>query len=896
MQDTLYILDGHSYIYRAFYAVKDLKNSKGLPTNAIYGFTKMLLKIIEKKKPKYFVACFDSPGPSKRVEELLDYKANRQPMPEDLSIQIPFILKIVEDFNIPICMKEGIEADDLIASYCSFAKKEKLKTVIITGDKDLMQLVDDESGISMWDTMKDVVYDRKEVKKKMGVFPESIPDLLGLMGDTSDNIPGVKGIGPKTASEMLEKYPHIELIYEHLDEVAKGKTKEKMEEGKDNAYLSKLLATVIPTIELPHSALNEILLPLPNYEALFKTFDDLEFKNIIGETKNPQNIKSDQNIGESEFKENIFKSEKVIVVDDDLKIQDLIEELKNVNEIAFDTETDSVNSLDAGLVGIALSCGYKTWYLPYPSEISKKLWDELFKILSKKILIAHNAKFDFHVIENIYPEFINFDLKVFDTSIAAFLLDPEGRRYKLSEVCDKYMEGKHNVGNYIDVIGDKPIKEVSIDVLSKYAGEDARGVFELKKILELKLKKEELLEMANLIEMPLIRVLTKVEEEGILVDTKKLSSLEKLFTEEIKKLEIEIFKETGSEFNISSPAQLQEVLFSKLKLNPGKKTKTGFSTDERVLRDLSSEHHVPKLILQYRHLSKLLSTYILKLPESVNKYTGRVHTTFNQTGAATGRFSSTDPNLQNIPIRSEFGEKIRECFIAKKDYKLASLDYSQIELRILAHETKEKGLLDAFKNGKDIHSATASIIFEKESDSISRDERSIAKTINFGLMYGMGPFKLAGELGIPRSEAREFIDKYFKALPNIKTWKEEYIQNVYETGFAKTFFGRKRYFPNIRSENKMMEEASKREAINFVFQGTNADIIKLAMVKIDRFIEEKNLKTRMILQVHDELVFEFPPEEEDYLKNFKEIMEKVIVLDVPIVVEIGVGNNWLEAH
>ncbi len=884
---TLYLIDGSSYIFRAFYAIRqNLSTSAGLPTNALYGFTNMLQKVVREEKPDYLAVVFDSKEKTFRHDMYEEYKAHREVPPEDLAKQFPYFEPLVRAYNIATLRQPGFEADDIIGTLALKGAEKGLDVVIVSGDKDMMQLIGPR--VRMLDTMKDKTYREKDVEEKFGVGPERVTDLMGLMGDSSDNIPGVKGVGPKTASELIQKFHSIEELYRRLDEVDKKKLKEKLEAEKDNAELSKKLVTIDTAVALPCS-LTDLKMKEPDSAALADIFGELEFTSLIpkGQDKTPEPERAYETIL------------------DEARFEALIGELEAAGEFALDLETTSLNPVAALAVGISFSHqAGKACYLPVghrylgvPEQLDrKKVFKRLKPLLENAGIgkIGHNIKYDLIVLMG---EGVHLKGIVFDTMIASYLLDPSRRGHNMDDLARDLLG--HKTLTYKEVVGtaSKEIgfDEVDIERATEYAAEDSDVTFRLAEALRPKLK-DETRELYEDIEMPLMEVLAEMEMNGVLIDTDHLKSLSRTLERDMKKHEKEIFECAGEEFNINSPKQLAVILFEKLKLPVKKKTKTGYSTDVSVLEELALEHALPDMILSYRQLGKLKSTYVDALPLEICKKTGRVHTSFNQTVAATGRLSSSDPNLQNIPIRSPLGKEIRRAFIAEGSGRLLAADYSQIELRILAHLSGDEALSAAFKKGEDIHSRTAAEIFGTSIDRVDESARRMAKAVNFGIVYGLSVFGLSRQLKIPPREAKEFIDQYFTLYRRVKTFMEDTVEKARRLGYTTTLMNRRRYLPDLTSKNRQVREAAERVAINSPIQGSAADLIKVAMIRLSGELKKKKLASKMILQVHDELVFECPQKEKKVMHELvKKQMEGVYDFNVPLLVHLGWGANWNEA-
>jgi DNA polymerase I len=907
------LIDASSFIFRAFYAVRPLNNKSGLPTNALFGFANMMLKVLEEKRPTHIAVVYDTKHPSFRKELYPEYKANRGAMPEDLVPQIPYIKKFVECLGLPAFERPGFEADDVIATLADRAahlSKEEAEVMIVSSDKDLMQLVNDH--IYLFDTMKDQKFTGKEVKEKLGVAPELVADYLGIVGDSSDNIPGVKGIGPKGAVALLEQFGSLENIFENLSAVKKDAQRKQLEDCKDQALLSKKLATVIRDLPLEtdwHSLRCE---PRAG-DAMFALLQEVEFQGLEKRLRSWGGKPAEENsINQQEdfSKREISSSDVVLQKKKFYKILQTENELRGAFEslidsplIAIDTETTGLEIRDVELVGFSF-CGNESeaYYVPVAHEgveqvpVSKAL-KLLGKCLEKKKICGQNLKFDLSILRSaglaLSPETV-----AFDSLIASYVLSPESR-HGLDLLAEKYLNHK-NI-SYEEVCGSGKdqisFKNAPLEKAGEYAAEDAHVAFLLENVLSEELEKTpELKKVFHEIDMPLVPVLSELEWQGVAIDSKHLHKVSLEFAEELEKLEKRAHEIAGGEFNLSSPKQLQKILFEDLKLPTAKKTKTGFSTDVEVLEKLAHIHELPRIILEHRELSKLKGTYVDVLPELVSKKTGRVHAQFHQTVAATGRLSSSDPNLQNIPIRTESGKLVRKAFVAEEGNVLLGADYSQIELRILASMSRDPHLLEAFNSGKDIHSITASQIFSIPLNEVDETNRRKAKAINFGLIYGKSAFSLAEELGITRSEAADIIQRYFSQFPTIRNFLDGLKEIAKKNGYAETLFGRRRWIEGIHSQNKMILGMAERMAVNTPIQGTAADLVKIAMARLYRVLREGGWKSKMILQVHDELVLEVPLNEVEEMKKIVKVeMEKAgrEKITVPLTVDVGVAQNWL---
>jgi len=887
---TLYLIDGTAYIYRAYHAIRGLTNSKGLPTNAAFGFTRILIKLIEDRSPEHVAMLFDAKGPTFRHKIYKDYKANRPPMPEDLSIQIPHIKEITKGFNIPVMEMQGFEADDLIGALGRMAEEAGFFVVMVTGDKDFVQLVTDKAVI--WDPMKEKTIDIKAVRESFGVEPGQMIDVMGLSGDTSDNIPGVPGIGPKTALTLIKTFGSMERLYEQLDKITKKKQHQNLVQYKEQAFLSKELVKIntrVPIEFNPH----DFRFKEPDNARLSSLFKTLEFRQL-----------------QKDFpkKSDLSKKQYATVLDKDA-FSDLVARLKTSDMFAVDTETTSKDPMKAKLVGLSFSVkSDEAFYIPlahdYP-DVPDQLALKTVLNLLKSVLenpdikkIGQNIKYDWMVLKR---HGINLAGVVFDTMLASYLINPSKRAHNLDQIALDFLD--HKTITYQDVTGKGKkgviFARVPLETAGPYSCEDADITLMAYHVLKPMLEDASLVQLLKKVEMPLIPVLMKMEMTGVCVDKKKLRDLSASFENQLKGLESRIYSIAGEEFNIRSSQQLGHILFEKLKLPVQKKTrkKTAYSTDVNVLTALADKHELPELILRHRTLAKLKSTYTDALLDLVHPETEKIHTSYNQTVTATGRLSSSDPNLQNIPIRTDQGMEIRRAFIPRVGWTLVSADYSQIELRILAHYADDEILIKAFKDDEDIHTRTATEVFQVFPSFITPELRRQAKVINFGIVYGMSPYGLSRELNISRKMAKTYIDNYFARYNGVKRFVDQTISSARDARKTSTLLGRIRHLPDINSTNKTVREFAERTAINTPIQGTAADLIKLAMIKVDAAFSERNLKAAMLLSVHDEIVFEVPPEELETVKKLiKEIMEGVWDLKVPLKVNIASGHNWAEAH
>jgi len=886
----LYLIDGTAYIYRAYHAIRGLTNSRGFPTNAVFGFTRMLLKLIQDRGPEHVVMFFDAKGPTFRHEMFKEYKANRPPMPEDLSVQIPQIKEVTQGFNIPVIEMQGFEADDLIGTLGRKAEKAGYSVVMVTGDKDFVQLITDKTIV--WDPMKDKTIDLQSVRETYGLEPSQMIDVMGLAGDSADNIPGVPGIGPKTAQVLIKNFGSMQRLYEQVDTITKKKQHENLVRYKEQALLSRKLVTINTGAPIPFEP-EEFKFKAPDNDKLAELFKRLEFRQL--QQAFPKKTDLSQ-----------MKYQAVTKID---MLVDLIARLESAEKFALDTETTSKDPMQAQLVGLSFSLAPdEAFYIPlahnYPdapaqlelADVLQRLKPALENPDIKKI--GQNIKYDWMVLKHYG---INLCGAIFDTMLASYLINPSKRVHSLDQIALDYLD--HKTITYEEVAGKGKnalrFDQVTLEQAVPYACEDADVTLKAYNALRPKLKELGLTELFEKVEAPLVPVLMQMEITGISVDTQKLRQLSKSFEHQLEKLEDQIYSIAGQTFNIKSSQQLGTILFEKLKLPPGKKTKkkTGYSTDVNVLTVLADKHELPALILRHRTLAKLKSTYTDALLDLIHPQTGRIHTSYNQTVTATGRLSSSNPNLQNIPVRTQEGIEIRRAFIPRKGWLLVSADYSQIELRILAHYADDKILIRAFKDDEDIHTRTATEVFQVFPSFITSDLRRHAKVINFGIVYGMSPYGLSKELKISRKMAKTYIDNYFARYKGVKQFMEQTVKEARETQKTSTLLGRIRLLPDINSSNKTVREFAERTAINTPIQGTAADLIKLAMIKVAAVFKEKGLKAAMLLSVHDEIVFEVPPDELEVACNIvKETMEGIWDLKVPLKVNVVVGENWAEAH
>jgi len=884
----IYLIDGSSYIYRAYYAIRQLSNSKGVATNAVFGFTNMLLKVVRDERPDHLAVIFDAKGPTFRKEIYPEYKANRSAMPEDLRPQIPIIKQLVQAFNMPGLELEGFEADDIIATLARRFAERGMAVTVVTGDKDLMQIVNEQ--VRLLDTMKDQVVGLPEVAERFGGTPDKVVEVQALAGDSSDNVPGVPGIGEKTARDLIAQFGTLENLLANIDQVSGKKRQENLRQYGEQARLSKTLVTLKDDLPLELDYDN-FALSEPNREALTTLFKELEFHKLL------QEFSSDERANGEGYR----------TVADEAQLDELVRALKQAGRFAFDTETTSLIATRAELVGLsfAIKPG-EGWYLPVghrylgvPEQLDRTLViDRLRPLMADPQVakVAQNAKYDLLVLRRAGLEVAGLSC---DTMLASYLANPAAKSHGLDNLAAELLgyrtisyaemtgKGKNQIG----------FEEVEVEKATVYAAEDADITLRLADKLEPQLVETQQDQLFRELEMPLVTVLTDMEWQGVRIDPDFLQGLSTDMEARLAILEKNIHELAGRPFNVGSPKQLGEVLFEHLKLPRGKKTKTGWSTDVEVLTDLAEEHDIAAQVLDYRSVAKLKSTYCDALPKLINPETGRIHTSFNQAVTATGRLSSSDPNLQNIPIRSEEGRRIREAFVPAEGNVLLAADYSQVELRILAHMADEPALKESFARGEDIHTRTASEIFDVFLEMVTPDMRRQAKTINFGVLYGMSAFGLAKSLGIGRKEAQTYIDHYFARYPRVLAFMETKKTEARDKLYVTTLLGRRCAVPEIASKNGAIRGYAERNAINYPIQGSAADIIKVAMVRIHERLRAENLQAKMVLQVHDELVFDVPVSEQSAVEKLvRWEMEHAVELDVPLLVDMGVGRNWREAH
>ena len=894
----LILVDGSSYLYRAFHALPPLTNSKGQPTGAIKGVLNMLIRLRKDYDSEHIAVIFDAKGKTFRDELYSEYKANRPPMPDDLRSQIEPLHNAIRAMGLPLLIVDGVEADDVIGTLCKQATEQGMDTVVSTGDKDMAQLVNEH--VTLINTMNDSKMDRDGVIEKFGIPPEAIIDYLSLVGDSVDNIPGVPKCGPKTAVKWLTEYETLENLMENADKI-KGKVGDNLRASLEQLPLSKTLATIKLDVELeqePHS----LKAGLPDNQALLDLYTELEFKSWIAE------LSGEVDDSGEPLADNKVETHYQCIADEETFNQ-WLKLLQTSEAFAFDTETTSLNYMQAELVGVSFSVeAGKAAYVPVahdypgaPDQLDRQwVLDQLKPVLEAETpkKIGQNLKYDKSVLARYGVELKGIG---YDTMLESYVTDSTATRHDMDSLALKYLGHKNISFEEIAGKGAKQLtfNQIELEKASDYAAEDADITLRLHQTLFPKLEQESsLLSVFNDIEMPLVSILSKIERTGALVDADMLRLHSQQLAKRMLELETEAHELAGQAFNLGSPKQLGEILFEKLGLPVIQKTPKGApSTAEPVLQELALDYPLPKVLMEYRGLSKLKSTYTDKLPELIDSHTGRIHTSYHQAVAATGRLSSSDPNLQNIPIRNEEGRRIRQAFIPRSGCKLLAADYSQIELRIMAHLSNDESLLTAFNQGLDIHKATAAEVEGVDIEEVTGEQRRNAKAVNFGLIYGMSAFGLAKQLGIGRNEAQEYINLYFERYPGVQKYMDGIREQAKTNGYVETLFGRRLYLPEINSRNVPRRQGAERTAINAPMQGSAADIIKKAMINVDQWITSEKLETRIIMQVHDELVFEVPDQELDLITNsVTNLMQNAAELKVPLLVDIGVGDNWDQAH
>lgn len=888
MPDRFFIIDGHSQCYQAYYAISDLTSPGGIPVNAVYGFTNMLRRLLKEQNPEYLAAVFDSEGPTFRHAQYSAYKAQRKETPSDFSIQLPFICRVLKAYEIPIYVCEGYEADDLIGTIAKQVAQKGLEVYIITADKDLEQLIGPH--IKIYNARKDMVLDLETLKSEKGITPEQLTDLLALIGDSIDNIPGVPGIGPKTALELINRFGSLEALLDNIDKISGGKREERLKEGlkafSAQARLAKELVTLDTNapVEIDLEACRRDRI---NEKELRSLFSELGFKSFLAQ------------MGPAEEKKEVDYR----IVNTQEAFRAFMEELKQVDEFALDLETTSLQVTEARIVGLAFSWKEgQAWYIPLMAPLGETSLDATVIEKLRPILedpkikkIGQNLKYDYAVLKNYS---IRLKGIVFDTMVASYLLSPTRRRHNLDELAMEYLS--HSMTPITELIGhgksQLTMDKVELQKIANYACEDADIAYRLAQVLRPLLEREGLLKLFEGVEIPLVTILAEMEYNGVKVDTHLLKEMSFSVEKRIKSLEEDIFRQAGEHFNIDSPRQIAHILFGKIGLEPSRHTKTGPSTVAGVLESLARQHPLPALLVERRQLSKLKSTYMDALPRTVSN--GKVHASFNQTVTATGRLSSSDPNLQNIPIRSELGRQIRRAFIPSQEgFVFLSLDYSQIELRILAHYSEDPALCKAFHEDQDIHAWVAHKLYGVKAEEVSPEMRRTAKAVNFGIIYGLSPMGLSREIGISLEEARSFIEAYFNLFQGVRQFREKAIQEARQRGWVSTLLGRKRPITGISSANKQKRTQAERVAINTIIQGSAADLIKVAMVKAHRQLEETGSQAILLIQIHDELLLELPEQElAATTQVLREVMTQALLLRVPIKVNVKVGKNWMEVE
>lgn len=924
----LFLLDAFALIYRAYFAFinNPRVSSNGMDTSAIFGFVTTMLDVIEKQKPSHIAVVYDTPAPTVRHEAFKEYKANRDETPEAIKISVPYIARILEAFNIPFIGVDGYEADDVIGTLAKMAEKEGFEVFMMTPDKDYAQLVSE--NIKMYRPGRSgnppEVWGIAEVQAKFGIERvEQVIDYLGMMGDAVDNIPGFPGVGPKTAQKLLAQYGSMEVMLENSHEI-KGKLGEKIRDNREQGILSKWLARIIVDVPVKFDA-DEFEKNEPNEEKITEIFSELEFRTLIRKVTggNIEKTASAAPIIREGTQTDLFSAPAEIsevannpsgfhsietkdhlyqLVNHPLERKILIKNLLKQKSVCFDTETTGLDVSKAQIIGIAFSYEIgKSYYVNIPEGEEQGIVEEFKSFFENKEIekIAQNLKYDRSILKNY-----GIDCKgpLFDTMLAHYLIQPD-MRHNMDVLAETYLNYQNvSIETLIGKKGksQKSMRDADLDLVKEYAGEDSDITFQLKQVFSEKLNLGKTKEVFENIEMPLVKVLSDMEMEGIKLDVPSLKSLSQKLESDIALLEKEIKEISGEDFNVASPKQLGEVLFAKMKLvEKPKKTKSGqYSTAEDVLVELAKEHEIAQKIVDFRQMVKLKSTYVDTLPDLVSPKTGRIHTSYNQAVAATGRLSSNNPNLQNIPIRTERGKEVRKAFISRdENHVLLAADYSQIELRLIAEFSKDPSMVEAFVKGEDIHTATAAKVFGVELEEVTREQRGNAKTVNFGIIYGVSAFGLSQQTTLSRSESSEIIKSYFQTYPGIRDYIESQKELARKEGFVETMFGRRRYLKDINSRNAVVRSHAERNAVNAPIQGTAADIIKLAMIKIHKELEQSELKTKMLLQVHDELVFDVPKEELDLVKPIiQKAMETAAQTEVPLIVDFGFGDNWLEAH
>ena len=885
----LFLIDGHSLLYRAYYAIRRLSNSKGFPTNAIFGFLNMMRKLQEKENPTYLGVVFDTKGPTVRHEAFDEYKANRKPMPEDLAVQIPVLKKILKAMHIPFVELEKYEADDVLGSLAKKASAKKIHSVLVSTDKDLYQLVD--ASTTLYNPAKEIHMDENGVEELFGVPPSQVVDVLALWGDPSDNVPGVPGVGAKTSKALVREFKTLENLIKNIDQIPKAPLREKIKENLDQLKLSRQLVTIEKDLDIK-LRLEEFSLSEPSYEDLIPLLQELEFSGMLSEyLKKQDKTEEDYRV--------ILKEE---------QLQALVSRIKKAGRVSLDTETDSPLPTRARLVGMSFSIEPdRAFYLPlrhdYAGAPPQIPTEHAFKILNPVLenpkikKTGQNIKYDLIVLRKEGTDLQGIDR---DTMVLSYLLEPNWGKHNLGKLALHYLQKKTIPYEEITGRGKNQVTMNAVDInrVAPYACQDADFAMRLSERLWPMVKENELDDIYKKFDLPLITILADMETWGVKIDPDRLKDLSEEIQESLNRLTTKIFEMSGEEFNLNSPSQLATILFEKMGLPTSRRTKKtkGYSTSVTVLQDLAQNFPIAEYVLEYRQLSKLKSTYADSLPLLIDPETGRIHTSYNQTVAATGRLSSSDPNLQNIPARGEWGPRFRQAFIPEEGYLFLSADYSQIELRVLAHLSEDKGLIETFLEDHDIHQETAARVFADSTQLFPEEQRRRAKIINFSIIYGATAYSLARELGASTAEAQAFIDLYYEKYPRVKEYLDKSVNEALEKGMAITLFGRKRPVPELKQKDRFAQQFGRRIALNTPIQGTAADLMKKAMIDIMRDIKKQGLGAKMILQVHDELVFEVPKPEVDKTETLvKKRMENVFPLTVPLKVHLGWGANWAEA-
>ncbi len=898
-KNKLVVIDGNSLLYRAFYAMRHLSTSDGQPTNAVFGFTMMLLRILQEERPDAIAVAFDAPAKTFRHEEYGEYKAHRKPTPDELISQAPIARQMVEAFSIPMIEVPGFEADDIVGTIAKQASEHGYHTMIVTGDLDALQLVSD--CVRVMATVKGVtdtiIYDQQAVEDRYGIKASEMVDFKALKGDASDNIPGVAGVGEKTAAKLVRQFGSIENMIQHTDEIADAKLRAKIESGAEQAALSRMLATIVTDVPLPYS-IDDLKAKEPDYDRIRSVFQELEFRTLL--KRLPETEQVDEPVAEERPRAELGSSR---IIESAADLEGLISHLNSVDEFAVRTHTTQGKPTESDLLGVAFSTGIDS--TAYVRIASSGAIGGLFDcdegcftadlVQLKDLLESPTIKKCGHDLKRDYETLKLRGVKLggisFDSMLAAYILNSDRSGYSVADVAFEQLSLEIPVVEKKSKNQGNECQNPQDDILCA----ETEAAWRLASVLREKLAVDGLLELLNRVEMPLVSVLAEIEMQGVAVDTNYLHALSVQLNDRIREIERVIYNEAGHEFNIGSPKQLQTVLFEQMQLPAGRKTKRGFSTDADTLEALSLGYPIVAQVLNWREFSKLKSTYADALPRLIDSRTGRIHTSLNQAVTTTGRLSSSEPNLQNIPIRTEIGREIRKAFIASKGNVLVSADYSQIELRVLAHVTNDTELVRAFESSEDIHTRTASTLYDVSESEVTPDMRRAAKTVNFAVIYGMSDFGLAKELGITNREAHEFIERYFARFPGVRRYTDETLEYARQNGYVVTPLGRRRYVPEIHSGNRNFRMFAERAAVNMPIQGAAADMMKLAMIAVHQAIEERAMKTRMVLQVHDELVFETPPDElSELVPLVKQLMETVVPLSVPVVAEVKKGQNWAE--